>query len=551
MKYIRKLQQGGFLSYQPTIVSTPTAPPVSSGAGGSSDAKKSSILDDDLIKELTKETGLTNDTNELISQLIQLESQSVNPFLNRNTRAKSLAIIGKINELRQNKAMWSQAYNIAKDSGGLGEIAVSDKGGIYVKDNNGNIGEISPEEYKKNIDKLQALSVADLLEERNSNPLLTGDNKIFNVANNSIGIEKISDYARNVVSALGRETETSSKIFDKDSLSNTMEVVNKDINLTGRKASAGELQGMAILNALKDSPSKYNEVINQSSTERNHALEAAKYIWSTLGTDAQKKLSVQAAINDTDPTKLLLDLIVMGTDTSNSTRINPLKNAKGEGDGSGTNLAHAGRSSNFEMLLKGTFASGSTMKFNDPDYSSKLEGLLLGQMPLVTPEGKPIGPTVLDTIIKNAGYEKYVDTNNMYFGNTKINPWQRKSIALDGSGTLAHVLMPVDNEGRPDMKSLELFRKIYDIYNKNKDSLSPVEIQKMFNDAGFNISIDSNKNIDVTRSGTNVKPFLVTQGYTNSAANDLVEGNDNYNNGGLRRLNDDDNSNMKPILEQA
>jgi hypothetical protein len=49
-----------------------------------------------------------------------------------------------------------------------------------------------------------------------------------------------------------------------------------------------------------------------------------------------------------------------------------------------------------------------------------------------------------------------------------------------------------------------------DIYNKNKDTMSPVEIQKLFNQHEFDVTIDSNKTVKARMIGGNVKPFLIT-----------------------------------------
>jgi len=122
------------------------------------------------------------------------------------------------------------------------------------------------------------LSVAELLEERNSNPILTGNNNIFNVANNSIGVEKISAYANKIVSALGNETLKNENIYDRNALENELRALSTEIQSSGRTPSQEELKGFSILETLRNSPSRYNEIISESSTERNHALKAVKYI---------------------------------------------------------------------------------------------------------------------------------------------------------------------------------------------------------------------------------------------------------------------------------
>jgi hypothetical protein len=137
---------------------------------------------------------------------------------------------------------------------------------------------MSVSDYKKNAGKVKALSVAELLEERNSNPGLVGNNSIFNVANNSIGIEKISDYASKIVNALGKEVRKSQEIYDRSELQGRLQALGTEVQSTGRTPSQEELKGFEILETLKNSPSRYNEIISESSTQKNQALKAVKYI---------------------------------------------------------------------------------------------------------------------------------------------------------------------------------------------------------------------------------------------------------------------------------
>jgi hypothetical protein len=137
---------------------------------------------------------------------------------------------------------------------------------------------MSVSDYKKNAGKVKALSVAELLEERNSNPGLVGNSSIFNVANNSIGIEKISDYASKIVNALGKEVRKSQEIYDRSELQGRLQALGTEVQSTGRTPSQEELKGFEILETLKNSPSRYNEIISESSTQKNQALKAVKYI---------------------------------------------------------------------------------------------------------------------------------------------------------------------------------------------------------------------------------------------------------------------------------
>lgn len=549
MKYTRKLQYGGLVLYQPTPISPsmPTAP--SQGAVGASDKQGSSWLDEDLIKEIINVGGLTNETNEILASLMSIEGP--NPFLQSSNRRNYIAYASKINELRQNKEMWKRSYELAKASGGLGEIAVGTSGELYVQDSEGNIKTASISEYKKNSDKYRALSVAELLEQRNTNPNLVGVNNIFNVADTSIGMEKISDYARQIIAALGTEKETNRNIYDRDDLAARLRNASIEIQSTNRVPTSEELKGFAILENIQNNPSKYNEIITESSSSRNHALKAVKYIWNTLGRDAQNKLSAQAAINDTTPYEMLLDLAIMIPDETKSMSIKPVSEEMAKTGTSGESMTGAKNMNNIQTMLKGTFATGKRMTYNDPEYASKFEGLVLGSVPTTAIDGSPTGPTTLTGLLKTGGHENYVDTNNLYFGNKKLRPWQWEQIVVDGRSDIAHVLLPVDKHGNPDNASLEMFKSVMDEYNANKDNMSRIDIQKLFNNAGFQVKINDDKSLDVRKVGSDVKPFLIVTGYTNNVVRDLIEDNDDPESGGIRKLDRGENANLKGLIKSG
>lgn len=549
MKYTRKLQYGGLVLYQPTPISPsmPTAP--SQGAVGASDKQGSSWLDEDLIKEIIDVGGLTNETNEVLASLMSIEGP--NPFLQSSNRRNYIAYASKINELKQNKAMWDRSYELAKASGGLGEVAVGTSGELYVQDSEGNIKTASISEYKKNSDKYRALSVAELLEQRNSNPDLAGVNNIFNVADTSIGMEKISNYARQIVAALGTEKETNRNIYDRDDLAARLSNASIEIQSTNRVPTSEEIKGFAILENIQNNPSKYNEITTESSSERNHALKAVKYIWNTLGRDAQNKLSAQAAINDTTPYEMLLDLVILGTDKSEFMSIKPVSEEMAKTGTSGESMTGAKNMNNIQTMLKGTFATGKRMTYNDPEYASKFEGLVLGSVPTTAVDGSPTGPTTLTGLLKAGGHENYVDTNNLYFGNKKLRPWQWEQIVVDGRSDIAHVLLPVDKHGNPDNASLEMFKSVMDEYNANKDNMSRIDIQKLFNNAGFQVKINDDKSLDVRKVGSDVKPFLIVTGYTNNVVRDLIEDNDDPESGGIRKLDRGENANLKGLIKSG
>ena len=563
MKYIKKFQQGGYLQYTWTPSMPPTSMPgAPQGASGTSSSSTSSgsgsddWLDKDLKKELLK-GGLTNDVNAVYSQLSKINGASTNAFLDPNNRQLVYALGAQINELQRNKDMWVKSYGIAEGAGGLNEIAVGNSGEIYVKDSEGIIKGISVAQYKRRPQLYQTLSVAELLEKRNTDAQLTNNNDVFNVANNAIGIKNITSDIQKIITALGTEKTSETSIYDRDALKNELDNISYDIQMTGRQMTDSERKGFAILNTLMSSPSRYNEIMSSESTDRNHLDKAVSYIWSTMSDAAQRKLTAQAALNNTTVEQIITSAAIQFTEHSVETKFKPISESQAKTGSDSGDMKNTEPLNNFQTMLRGTYASDKDlMKFNDPEQAAKFEGLVLGKNPLTTPDEKPIGPSTIGKIFKNSGYENYVDTNNIYFGNTKVNIWDWDNIVTDGTADVTHVLLPVNEKGQPDNASLESFRNLMEEYNENKDNMSHTEVQKLFNNSGFNVRINDDKTINVSMDGSHVKPFLITTAYTNSAVRNLLtthdgRSNTDADNGGIRELSNDENKAVKPLVKKA
>ena len=102
MKYTKKLSGGGLLSYQADPIYPHTK---GSKADSTESAQPSSLLDSEPIKELIKKSGLTNDVNAYMQEILTIEDSSVNPFATSNSREQLISSMMKANEIKQNKAM--------------------------------------------------------------------------------------------------------------------------------------------------------------------------------------------------------------------------------------------------------------------------------------------------------------------------------------------------------------------------------------------------------------------------------------------------------------
>lgn len=551
MKF-KKLQQGGLLSFTGVTNSAPFAPPgtPSGASGGSKDETQSGY--EDIIKELLlKGEGLSNDVYHLVNQMQQLESSSNTPYLSGQGRSNYLALYGQVNAIKRNKERWESAYKTAESSGGLNEVAIGSSGELYAIDQTGAIQATTISDYKKSKGKLRLLSVAELLKERDENPLLTNNNGILSVADNSISMKSIHEYAKSVATSLGTESEESEFIVNKQDALSRKGIIEDQVR-AGNRPSQDTIKGFEILQHVSNSPSNYAKVKQTNSSERNHALKAVNYIWSTLGENAKHKLRVQSELAGQKPDDLLLDLIVMSTDTTSSYAIDPISDAKAtKGSDGGEDLTGAKNMNQTQMMMSGTLSSGQHFVFNDPEYNSKFSGLIMGKTPTITPDNKAnsIGATTLSGLLFS-GYSSLVETDNIYFGNNKVTRAQLEDVIIDGMADVAYVLLPSNLDGSPDNQSLEEYKILIEKYKADKDNMTVSQIKRMFSNSGFTVDIDENKEISVSKTGTNVKPFLITFGYTNDGSS-LPDDNDDPNNGGLRKLNREESKGMARFEEQA
>lgn len=290
---------GGFATFTPIIHTAPAARTATASPEAAAPAS-SSIIDDKMLEQLYKDGGLVNDVNKLVADLIQIEKTSSTPYTQGGNRSTALQLVGKINEINQNKKYWDDAISRSKEAGGFGEVAVNTDGRVFAKNKDNKIETLSLTDYNNRRGGVKLLSVAELLYERQYNPTLTGQNTVFNVADNAIGLNKITGHIKTMVAALGTETVENSQVFSKSDASKYME------SMQGKTPTQEEMKSLVVLNKVLTNPSEYAQVETKSASERGQLNKALTYIWDTLGTNAQQKLAATAALNGvSDPKKFI------------------------------------------------------------------------------------------------------------------------------------------------------------------------------------------------------------------------------------------------------
>lgn len=545
---IRRLADGGgFATFTPIIHNFPGTP--SSGNQPTSETPKqsSSILDEKMLEHLYKQGGLVNDVNKLVSELIQLEKASDMPFLNSQNRSTVLRIVAKINEVNQNKEYWKDAISRSKESGGFGEVAV-DNGRIFTKTRDNKIQSMSLSEYSGKRDRVKPLSVQELMYERQYNPSLTGQNGVFTVADNAIGLNKITEHIKSIISALGSETMENSQVFSKTGVRSYIESIG------GKTPTQEEMKSLGILNKVLNSSSEYSQVSVTNSSERNQLGKALSYIWNTLGSPAQQKLAATAAINGVDdPKRFILQMLESQSDISEKTSITPIADHTATGKPAPTtkepNKIALTPSEMFHMDK--LYQPGTTYTLNNPDAGIQINMVASGIAPLFNfdKDGTVIPPSIISNILTKNNYQAIVNQNEAYIGDTKIDPSIFGEMVSSGDD-VAKVYMPVKSDGSPDLAGLERFKKVYTEFQQNKDKWSSSDAERWFANNDFRgIKIKEVRGIDgsVTKEiieNNTVKPFLAVPILTNSAS-DLSE------NPWMVKLTGTTADNAKIIMEKA
>lgn len=525
---VKKFQGGGFATFTPIVNTMPTS---KSSTKTETDTTKAStsILSDDVFKELLKGDFLVNDANNLVKELVALEAGSPTPYTQANTRSMALKMIGKINELKQNKNYWQDAINRAKENGGLGEVAVGTSGEVYAKDENNNIQAISLAQYNKQKDKVKLLSVAELMNERQYNPNLIGKNSLFNVAENAIGLDKITGSIKDIVSMLGKETTKTEDYYTKDQARKYL------AEMGGKEPTVSEQEGISILNKIINNPGELAQVQSEESSERKHLDKALSYIWDTLGTNKQQKLMATSVINGRkNPKELILDMLVFGTDESKSLGVTPkaanIGKSKAAGEDKPKDITP------FEILHNGKTGK-RIINWNDPSTGKTFELVATGQGKLSTVKGKPLGFTSLRDVFDSEN-GTLVRTDQAFFGDKKINISDLSNIAYDGNEA-ARVYMPVASNGAPDYSRLEQIKRLEKEAFSHSD-WGPQEINDFFAKRGLDyVQVNQNKEYVVN---DRFKPFLVMSGYT-------AEGSPATNeNSKIKALDSDEKDSVKDAL---
>ena len=200
---IQKLQAGGYVTYQPvsTAAITPQqAPQAQSNSVGQSETDTPETYLDPAIMRRMLGKGITTDTMQYSQELQSAYQQyqymndfQKNSYQGRQIRMMLKGDLGQLNALVRSKQDFDNSIEVAKSNNALDELAATNSGMIVRDNDSGKITQVGFAEYAKNKNKYNALTNAQLAEQREYNQSLSGNSGVFSVLSGAVGMPKIQE----------------------------------------------------------------------------------------------------------------------------------------------------------------------------------------------------------------------------------------------------------------------------------------------------------------------------------------------------------------------
>ena len=546
MKVIPRMQSGGGMP--PLTYYTPITSPNSqvssedtekTSTTKSGDTTKGEITNKDYLESLKQIDGLPSDMNELMTSVGKFyKTRNLFQDGRIDTTTLSSRYISTMNKIKIanfNKAQYDEAKTKVTNSGGLSEIAITDTGKVVVQDSEGQLKQVTTQEYLNNQNKYQALTNSNLLYLRAHNPEFSFKNEILGVVENGIGIPAITKMIQDSIGNL------STNEISKEGYSYKKEgQIIKGLEILREASERGvNLEGMSLDGMYK------NKLITKDQYQQ--ASQAIQYIYSTLPSNAHTLLEVRSG-NTENPKKGALDLItklVMSrTGTTTNLEVDFQEDLNEDGSSKTKKTSNTIKLNSAGKFLMGAGSKNNYIINPKTSYAYSIQS---NTMPLTKANGDYIPSSSTFQDVVSGEYSPILDTQNVSMGMKKIDSINFNKIILS-DGNISSIDFPIDMQRYNYTGDIVPDLRASTIENKKK---AEKEIENM----GIDISnqLDISKNVSIINSiyqkynlppaynidGTPAKTWT-RFGVINAQASNKTLGMDSLeNNPYLEEINDD------------
>jgi pantoate kinase len=125
--------------------------------------------------------GLDSDVSTAVSALSESAQRSAIFGTSSSMITDYYRNLQLVNQVKQSKEEYDNAYTEAKSKQGLGEIATTSQGGVIVKNKEGKLLTITPEEFAKDPSKYSVQTNGNILYERAHNKTFAGQDSLTTI----------------------------------------------------------------------------------------------------------------------------------------------------------------------------------------------------------------------------------------------------------------------------------------------------------------------------------------------------------------------------------
>ena len=488
---IEKKQSGGII-YTPFVPSyTDSEAESSSSSSSSSDAGKIGDVQKEIM-DVLQENGLPSDVDyfmQTANRFLRKAEITGNWSMSDFTRIQSLA-----NRVAHNKTLYDAATKHLTETGNWNEVALNDKGQMYVIDKDSKVITIDPGEYYKNRNQYQALTNNDILEFRsNVNPF---DSSVLNSMSGSTGINDIVEYVKGITLDLGTRSISG---YTKQEAENMEEMIQV---LT----SGG--------------PAGYYKFKKEVQVDGSSAQQALNYLYNSLPNNMKQLLRAKAAAEGQNPNEspiLLMQILANHVDESYDVSFD---SAATKSAGIGVDNTTTKEDTYLEHIVTGN-TLGKYEDFRITPMGSKISLNAVGQNggPLIDRQGDRVDQNNLRELLKSTYAFQTVDTNSVTFGSQIVSPEDYDKLVWDNSSQITRIFLPYiqTDEGKivPNfglLAQIDEFQKEIDTMGGQITPNIQQQLQEYFGDVVF--YNPETKKLQVNNKY--VKPFLSISAYANS-----------------------------------
>ena len=437
MNIIPKLQEGGNVSSLFTIYKPVQTPQVqapqsvklsnsdkeslsikSSSKNEDKEDTKGKLTEKDLFNMIKDVDGLPNEMKSIITNLKR--TLATESLVGRDTGELAntyLSSLYKLKVANQNKKRFDEAIKDAKENGSIGEAAITLSGNLLISDKDGNIKEITLEQYQSNPNDYKLLTNSNLAWLRKYSPKMafSRNDSAFEIINNGVGFESFQKLLDTAKISLGNYKYEEQGIAGKEALAGLRALQGKS-----------DVEKQKLINSATGDTIEY-------TTSQDSNVQNVKALITYLSATLPKRARVWAALKTGKSENEAVTTLVGAYLTSSIKQANSLKidipsDGKGNSKSEGSSELDKMELNTSQRFLNGLGVQ-STYVLN-PGTSRAVQ-VIANTMPLTDAEGKPIGTnsTLQDAV--SGEYAGILDTTHATMGGHTINSAAFGSIILN------------------------------------------------------------------------------------------------------------------------